>query len=146
MICFFHFTKRSVSIYLFFIIFCCLSFSLSLSFYLILSHYLSLFLSLYLSLSVSRTFSLTISFSLTIPLSLSLSLSLFLSDYFSLFLYYYLSLFLSQKCPLLIHLMQIYGRFHPCYFRNDGVINVRIEDLIDELKVAPVPTLFSGKS
>ena len=44
-----------------------------------------------------------------------------------------------------MHIMQIYGRFHPCYFRNDGVINVRIEDLIDELKVAPIPTLFSGK-
>ena len=47
------------------------------------------------------TLSLSHSFPLSSSLSLPLSLSLYLSPSFSLF-------------PLLLHLMQIYGRFSPC--------------------------------
>ena len=81
LICWFHFTKRCLSISILFIIRCSLSLSLfSLS--LFLSFSLSLFLSFSLSLFLSFSLSLLFSFSLSLFLYLifiSLSLSLYLS-------------------------------------------------------------------
>ena len=99
LICLFHFTKRPVSLSIWFIICWSLSlFSLSLS--------VSLSLCLSLSLSLSLCFSLSVSFSLSFSLSLSLFLSLFLSFSLSLCLSLSLSvsLFLSLSLSISLYL------------------------------------------
>ena len=93
LICLFHFTKRYVSISNLFII-CCslsLSFTLSVSLYLYLSLNLALLWIIGNPCIIFQNY-LFLSLSLFLPLSPSLS-----------------------KISLLLHLMQIYGRFRPCF-------------------------------
>ena len=95
LICLFHFTKRWVLISILFIICCFFLSPLPLS--------LSLFFSLSPSLSLSFSHSL----------SLLWIIGVISQSYLSVFLS--LLLFLSRKVPLLLHLMQIYERFCPCF-------------------------------
>ena len=80
------------------------------------SVFLSVFLSLCLSLSLSFCLSLSLFLYLSpsFSLSLSLSFSLVLSRSLSLFLPS-LSLSLSLSIKVIL-LMQIYGRFRPCFY------------------------------
>ena len=108
LICLFHFTKRWISISILFFICCCCSLSLS----------------LFPSLSVSISFSYFSLFSSLFPLSLFLSMSLLIFtidnmqpvynipklSLLSRSLFFSLSLSLAHFLPLLLHLMQIYGR------------------------------------